>query len=192
MKKIISFLLCLCMTLAFFSCAEDENAEFFEFKGEGPYNPYYCLYKPDVPKGKEISVSGKTFYYDSNTNNIKINLAFLDQKNYSLEKAVYSLIHEFRHSLQISIMNGEIEPIGHCDNNILKIAYKYIDYTDNLKEYFLQPIELDAYAFAEVYMEIAMHDLQLIKSYSIQGEYEKIGELNRLIEYMELMKKDFF
>ena len=65
MKKIISFLLCLCMTLAFFSCAEDENAEFFEFKGEGPYNPYYCLYKPDVPKGKEISVSGKTFYYDS-------------------------------------------------------------------------------------------------------------------------------
>ena len=89
-------------------------------------------------------------------------------------------------------MNGEIEPIGHCDNNILKIAYKYIDYTDNLKEYFLQPIELDAYAFAEVYMEIAMHDLQLIKSYSIQGEYEKIGELNRLIEYMELMKKDFF
>ena len=134
----------------------------------------------------------KTFYYDSNTNNIKINLSFVDQRNYSLEKAVYSLIHEFRHSIQIAILKGEIAPIGVCDNNLLKTAYMYIDYKDNLKEYFLQQVELDAYAFAEVYMQIAFHDLQLIKSYTIQNEYEKIGELHRLIEYMELIKTDFF
>ena len=33
----------------------------------------------------------------------------------------------------MDILKGEIAPIGVCDNNLLKTAYMYIDYKDNLK-----------------------------------------------------------
>ena len=63
MRKLISLILLLSLSLGLMACA-DKDDEFFAFKGEGPYNPYYCLYKPDVPTGKKISVEGKTFYYE--------------------------------------------------------------------------------------------------------------------------------
>ena len=67
MKKIIASILIallassLCLSLV--GCA-DEPADNGGSTGDYLFDPYYNRFKPDVPTGKSISVSGKDFYFE--------------------------------------------------------------------------------------------------------------------------------
>ena len=62
MRRVISLLLLLTLALlSFASCAEESTGE--SSGSEYLYDPYYNRFKPDVPTGSKIAVSGKTFYY---------------------------------------------------------------------------------------------------------------------------------
>lgn len=63
MKKIIALLILLSLSLLSFASCGDKDDGITE--QDGVFDPYNNRFKDDVPTDKKISVSGKTFYFES-------------------------------------------------------------------------------------------------------------------------------
>jgi hypothetical protein len=66
MRRSLALILALAILaacLSIVSCANDSEIPEYEFAGIYKFNPYDNLFKPSPDMGKEISVSGKTYYF---------------------------------------------------------------------------------------------------------------------------------
>ena len=69
MKKIFCLILCVILALSLFSCGDGSELKYSSY---GPYDPYYNNYKEDPPTGRKISVTGKTFYFESGNDDMMV------------------------------------------------------------------------------------------------------------------------
>ena len=64
LKKTVLVLAAVSLLFSLAACGKEDEGD-SKYTTSGTFDPYYNIFKDDVPTGKAISVKGKTFYFDS-------------------------------------------------------------------------------------------------------------------------------
>ena len=82
MKRIFAFLLLVCLVISATGCADNSSTgEGEKWESGYTYNPYYNRFKPDVPTGSEISVTGLGYYFSYSEVRDKDEKKLVNQEN---------------------------------------------------------------------------------------------------------------